>query len=262
MTEQEKTQRMREIYSLMCEYLPYAEYMTTGCYYKNSDDYDELHDVCYQFSVDIDMETLKEKVFGPEYKNADLGEYWQDDEIFGWCCAIVEEEQLYIQFGNGETQSDYNNIHVESIFSDNALERIEEALKIFTDSLEENEIYTAGEYYSTPSGKTNSWQKYKMSPALAYNPSLSKHSRDELMQSFKDCIDKHKHNSLRAQTIMRADGDKLVFTAVVIKKDYTVETVDLLDEPLPEYKNENDNHIDKYADIDSDDSILKVFGKG
>lgn len=260
MTEQEKIQRMREIYSLMCEYLPYAEYMTTGYYEKDSDDYDKLHDVCYQFTVDIDMETLKEKVFGQEYKDADLGDYWEDDEIFGWCCAIVKDEQLYMHFGNDETQSDYNNVTVESIFSDNALERIEEALKIFTDSLDEKEIYVAGEYYSTQSGKANSWQKYMLSPALAHNPRLLKHSRNELKKSLADGVDKN--NTLRARSILRADGEKLIYTAVVIKKDYTVEIVDLFDEPLPEYNDDDDDCSYEFADINLEDNLEKIFGKG
>lgn len=258
MTEQEKIQRMREIYNLMCEYLPGAEYMTTGEYDEGSYDYDKLHDVCYQFTVDIDIETLKEKVFGQEYKGAYLGEYWLDNEIFGWCSAIVKEEQLYMHFGNDETQSDYNNIVVESIFSDNALERIEEAIKIFTDSIEKEEVYTAGEYYSAPSVKVNSWKKFMKSPALAHNPSLLKHSRDELIQSLSDGMDKD--NTLRASTIFRADGEKLVFTAVAIKKDCTVEIIDLFDEPLPEYKNEDNNCSDEYANKYLDDSILKAFG--
>jgi hypothetical protein len=235
MTEQEKIQRMIDIYHLMCKYLSYQEYMTTGCYDEDSDDYDKLHDICYQFSINTDIPTLREKVFGPEFKDTDMleeDEYWDNDAtIFGWCCAIVAKEELYMQFGNDELQSAYNKVTVKGIFSDNALERIETALKIFAESIKNEDIYTAGVYYSTVDDEISSWQKFKLPIAIYYNNRLVKHSVDEMKQSFENKVDNN--NILTASSMFRVDNDKMIFTAVVIKKDYTVEIVDLFDEPLP-----------------------------
>lgn len=257
MTEQEKIQRMRDICSLMCRYLPDTEYMTTGLYIEGEEDYDTLHDICYQFDTSIEISTLVEKLFKPNFNEGDLlSDYWEDDtDVFGWCNAIVDKEELYIQFGNSDTQSDYNNVIIEEIFSDNALERIERALKVFKDTIENKTIYASGVYYSTPLGEASSWREYKLLPTGTYQRTRAiKEIFDKVRKDIQEGTLEVKKNSdkyLDSRVSLRVDNGKVILAMMYITKDYKVEIIDLMEKDLTEVKAQYELLITKdRADFD------------